>query len=628
MAGMPPSVVFISTPTSGTGSLWRIISAFAAIKGLKPVKQAELFANENRLQELRTWQPAPTGHIYLINTPQIWPLGFDLTKYKIIINFRDPRDLSCNQYHWALQHPVLHKTEEQIAAFREQVRQQGIDVYASGIDNRPLFNPFMDLAPRIVAKDPGVLPLSYAQLCLAFDQMLPRLSKFLDVELTPDLLEAIAPERVTQIASNPDWIGKIWSGADFGPGRYLKELSTESQAKITEKYSKTLGILAEIDLPQFRELYVSKNAPPVDVSKLVSAATDPNRVLIGLNGYLFLQNDTNRNVEQIQGKYPITSADLDIIATAHRDRYLFCVTKLAAPYDHVVIPNKEIVLESLLPSTVKLEEFGPRPITVYLNSPARHISSFYYNPDALKSVSFPTFPKQDSHWTHRGAITYLTSFFKARAPEVAPTLINLPTRAFASTQVGDQGQKIKLPAEGIEIVVPAKAGAQKVFDNDITNEGRVRIFENSAAPHKGTLLIMHDSFGDWLLQMLSELYQRTIWIHSIDFDFNLVEQLKPTRVVTLQIERFFIRKPSNTVDLRKTIAQLEANKGAKDTLENFPFGVPLPVMLAGGRERVRRDPSSGRCVLVSIQNTSSDSLNSDGRMVFGSDTHYFSGYRG
>jgi hypothetical protein len=93
------SCVFLTTPTSGTGSLWRIITALTKDRA-KPRKIAEEYANQGRLKELSHWQPEADGFVYMYNTPHISNTHLLDPEIRLIVNFRDPRDMACNQFHW------------------------------------------------------------------------------------------------------------------------------------------------------------------------------------------------------------------------------------------------------------------------------------------------------------------------------------------------------------------------------------------------------------------------------------------------------------------------------------------------------------------------------------------------
>jgi hypothetical protein len=134
-----PSCVFLTMPTSGTGSMWRVITALTE-KRLRATKISEQYSNAGRANELTEWRPEPFDHIYMYNTPHIANVSLRDPSIRIVTNFRDPRDMACNQYHWALQHPILNKTEQEIAEYRARVRATSIDQFVLNADNNVIIS--------------------------------------------------------------------------------------------------------------------------------------------------------------------------------------------------------------------------------------------------------------------------------------------------------------------------------------------------------------------------------------------------------------------------------------------------------------------------------------------------------
>ena len=166
------SIVFLTTPTSGTGSLWRLISILSRDRYV-PIQIAGKFWEKGRMDDFRKWRPEPEGFVYMYNTPGVWPPSFSLDEVRWILNFRDPRDFVCNQYYWALQHPRPNETEEQTRAYMERVRSQGIEDFV--LERTPrsskLYVPFAQFLEQKYLDPRNVLRLSYCQLCLGFDEI-------------------------------------------------------------------------------------------------------------------------------------------------------------------------------------------------------------------------------------------------------------------------------------------------------------------------------------------------------------------------------------------------------------------------------------------------------------------------
>ena len=366
------SCVFVTMPTSGTGSLWRLITAIGG-DAYKAVKISEEFENKGQGAEIPNWVPEPTGHLYMYNTPHYVNRHFAAPELKLITNFRDPRDLACNQFHWALQHPIANRTEEYITNFRRTVAEGGIDQFVLKQDNNILFNSLKALAPRLQSDDPNVLKLSYSQLCLDFDALIERLIVFLGVERASVPWDKLERERTGNLKQNPDWIGQMWTGTDIMPGRYRTELRKDTIAVLDDRYRENLKLVRALELPHLRGLLATG-----------AEREEMERVLVGRDGELFLKNDANNTVGQITGQVQLSFSDLTRIGMAHRSRQIFGATIGNFQYGHAIIPSKEVAHRQLLPEGTVFEQHGARPVRQYFDAGLAALWRPFYEPSLLE----------------------------------------------------------------------------------------------------------------------------------------------------------------------------------------------------------------------------------------------------
>lgn len=252
------SILVVSTPTSATGSLWRMVSALAKSAGYHCVKISEQYDLEGRIKELTSFQPNPEGFCYLYNTPHIWSGAIELDRLKVLINFRDPRDLVCNQFHWIFQHPMPGKTAAEIAEIHNRTRQNGIDQFAIDARTDGYFKAFRHdfeyfSRPR---PDDNLVRLSYNQLCLDYDGVVLKLRSLIEGADYRACHDEIERERPEKLSANPVWIGKIWEGADISPGRHKRELKPDTISILTDRYLSLLNELQLLDDPQFSDYYL------------------------------------------------------------------------------------------------------------------------------------------------------------------------------------------------------------------------------------------------------------------------------------------------------------------------------------------------------------------------------------
>ncbi len=248
------SVIFLATPTSATGSIWRILQILAHGK-YTPLHFTNSYYQAGRVEDVRHAVPPEKNGIFLINTPQFFNRGLDLSKYRMILNIRDPRDLGCNQFHWEFQHPSPTKTEEELQAQRDRVSKLGVDRYSLDRD----YNVFYDSFYHVVRNCPedDYMFATYAGVCMAFDLFVERLSRFLGVTPNEEQKKLLELERADNLQDNPQWIGQEWKGSDTAPGRFMHELSPETIDILNKRYTKILDFLAEHDMPEVRDTYMA-----------------------------------------------------------------------------------------------------------------------------------------------------------------------------------------------------------------------------------------------------------------------------------------------------------------------------------------------------------------------------------
>lgn len=248
-------IVFVTTSTSGSGSLWRLISAFAGPDRVLVKSTAGLVPGGRA--DLESWQPVGDYHIFFFNHTSRWNPNFNYKNCRIILNFRDPRDLACNKFFWALQHPSETLDEIALERHRSRVRKMGLSKFVMDIDLRKQYKPFVEIHSRANEfKEDSILILSYAQLCLDVDSVGARIAEFLGVNDVAAIEAAVAPERPTALPDNPKWIGQQWEGGDVSPGRHRHELAPDTIAALTDKYADILRVLRDLDEPRFSELYL------------------------------------------------------------------------------------------------------------------------------------------------------------------------------------------------------------------------------------------------------------------------------------------------------------------------------------------------------------------------------------
>ena len=241
------SIIYVTTPTSGSQSIWRILTAL-----LPNYKHADITPS-TKLSDL-----ASENHIYLARGIKQLEGGLASKDFRYIGNFRDPRDMLCNQYYWLVQHPATNQDAETAAKTLEHRKKRfdgGIDSSVLRVKNDSVFTSVFEIQRHAEQYPNDVLFISYAQLCCAFDLMVSRLAAFLETPVEGRAKQLVELERTDNLASNPKWIGNQWFGTDIMPGRFRTELKPETIAALNHRFSEALDRLKSLEVPELRHLY-------------------------------------------------------------------------------------------------------------------------------------------------------------------------------------------------------------------------------------------------------------------------------------------------------------------------------------------------------------------------------------
>jgi hypothetical protein len=270
------------------------------------------------------------------------------------------------------------------------------------------------------------------------------------------------------------------------------------------------------------------------------ATDDSKKVLVGREGWLFLQNDTNGVLDQIQGKRRFSESELDKWAKLFLDLdRLYSGLGVSAAY--FVAPNKECVFAQYLPSGIELSEERPvRQLIRLVDSLKLRALKLVYPIEALRqTAAFPTYSKGDSHWNDYGVACALTELDKALA--IDDTEGGDPKSTGFRMEYRNSDLLSKLGGNCVEPqpVVLRKFRYQVSADNGVINTGRIKRFAStSKGASSKKVVFSHDSFGEWMIPHLAECHQElvSVWRPSIERSF--IEAEAPSIVIHERAERF------------------------------------------------------------------------------------------
>ncbi|MDN3557458.1 glycosyltransferase family 2 protein [Halomonas maura] len=294
----------------------------------------------------------------------------------------------------------------------------------------------------------------------------------------------------------------------------------------------------------------------IELGRLSVAAADtpsPERgaVLVGRQGWLFLDQDTNASVHQHCGQ-------LQLNATGLRRWSVFAeeFKRLAATHGAdcalLVAPSKERVMQQYHPLP------AAEAIPVDQVAAALPTSLLVYPLEALRDLGDEAYYVTDTHWTHRGALAATLATLRALGRECEAVDALFAADEYAPVQIkGDLGGKLSP-------VRTATAQRQtsfhhetcKRYDNGLPNMGRMIAWENPDALYgRQHCLLFGASSSLSMFQFLVRLFGRLTFVHSAgSVDPALVEALAPDVLLAQTNARFMARAPTLTFSLAEVIA--------------------------------------------------------------------------
>ena len=288
-------------------------------------------------------------------------------------------------------------------------------------------------------------------------------------------------------------------------------------------------------------------------TELLSGSVDGQfKVLKGKDKWLFLDNDTNKSIEQHTGK-------LKLSRTAQHEwkNYLLSLDKFShsrkLPVCMLIAPSKEMVYEDFYPY-----KFSKKAPIRTLRGLVPETLSFLLPVEELKSLNERSFRVCDTHWSLHGAKEASILLTKKLVGDCIDTNEVFKSDRYRSREVtGDLGSKLFPPQRHVEDSIVNFNYRQKViFDNNIENFGRIIVMHNDEARLKKTLLIFGSSSSYTMFHYLCRLFKTVVFVHSAgNVDHEVIDTLKPGYICMQTNARFVIKAPKFNDSIIKYIEE-------------------------------------------------------------------------
>ena len=290
-------------------------------------------------------------------------------------------------------------------------------------------------------------------------------------------------------------------------------------------------------------------------------------VLIGKDGWLFLNAGSNDVIDQHTGRRKMRAADAEAWRTALADRVAWAAERGIA-YRAIFVPDSQAVYHDKLPDEIAAQliphEQRPVPALIASLAPQARTSVLYPLHELIAaSAQDETYQRGDTHWTEYGAWVVYQALRDSLAGVDVDWIAADRLRFHSREEWGDLGSKLD-PPQGTRCLRAEVDGADAacVYDNRVRNNGYLRAYRRPSGPCR--CLVFADSFARNIEKFFVNTFGETVLVHSSRrFDYRFADAIQPDLVLTLGVERFAIEAPQDRTGqpLAKVIAAKQASGG-------------------------------------------------------------------
>lgn len=281
----------------------------------------------------------------------------------------------------------------------------------------------------------------------------------------------------------------------------------------------------------------------LSVASIIFEAVD---VLEGNDGYLFLDHDSNKSLEQYKGNHRINKINLitwyDLFSKLNKIK--------SSKFKHVFLlaPSKEYIYPDYYPAW----KLGVTPVYQFLSAFSDE-NNIVYPIDLLIDQRKYSYSKTDTHWTH-----YAKAIVEKKICDNLGVDFDTTNLSYKFLEVsGDLGRKFIPPKKEFLPVIDFNFTHKYiVFHNNVNNRGEMSVFVNSDAAVKETCVVFGDSFSPGFVNLLSMVSHRVVFIFSgADLDYSILYHENPAYVISEITTRFLIRAPNPTYSIKDDLSR-------------------------------------------------------------------------
>ncbi len=265
------------------------------------------------------------------------------------------------------------------------------------------------------------------------------------------------------------------------------------------------------------------------------------KVLCGRDGWLFLDNDSNRSVDQHMGRLILDDGQL-ARWRSYLDQCRALAAESGARQALLIAASKEQVLPEYYPYPRGARTVSDQVLA--LCGPADHVV-----PAALVLAAQPDreacFIKTDTHWSDRGALRVVLALLEELGLDAGPARRHFAADTYCiRPHAGDLGGKL-IPARVSATEFLLAPPVDAVFDGVLPGAGRKFEYAQREALWPLRLLWFGSSSTHTALKYLGRLFQRVVFVENAGaVDPALVRQERPDVLVMQTTARYLIEPPA------------------------------------------------------------------------------------
>ncbi len=323
----------------------------------------------------------------------------------------------------------------------------------------------------------------------------------------------------------------------------------------------------------FREDLLQLNA---DLNLIMGRSSNPDKVIIGKQGWLFLGNGFNETINQYRGITRLNEKQLKSLKAYFSDIQDFTKSR-NIEFLILIPPEKHAIYPEFLPDY--LAQKGISPLDQLMKNKGNlniiELSKPYYKSKTCSKTLL--FYKTDTHWNQYGGYLGYNEFMNRLPERFTKDHIFLYATDFKTiTCLVDRDLPILLKGgfkfPETEPICTKNLGTTKLKIKNITTNSDwvdlnpnvcVDIFKRPVvknAQKKGKLLLFGDSFSNYLSNYLNNSFNEVIYVNYLKTDSlilsSILEQYKPDVFLFEMVERNLLNPINMLIPLSKKISSI------------------------------------------------------------------------